>query len=141
MNAQVRPHLDEVPVLTDVIGFAEPGASGSGSGSPAPAVTPRTGPPAAAADPSLSLAPLAGPDVPVEAWLAVAETQITQQVLADVQRQVDRMFEYRVREAIGPALAQLTEQFVEAMRQELGVTLRDIVRRAVAQELARLRSR
>ncbi|MCK6424705.1 MAG: hypothetical protein L6Q75_06375 [Burkholderiaceae bacterium] len=138
MNAQVRPHIDEVPVLTDVIGFAEPAAPGPMPSTPAIAARGAASP---APAPSLSLAPLAEADVPVEAWLAVAESQITQQVLADVQRQVDRMFEYRVREAIGPALAQLTEQFVEAMRQELGQTLRDIVRRAVAQELARLRSR
>jgi hypothetical protein len=85
--------------------------------------------------------PLAEAEVPVEAWLAVAESQITQQVLSDVQRQVDRMFEYRLRESLGPALARLTDQFIEETRNELALTLRDIVRRAVAQELARLRSR
>ena len=77
----------------------------------------------------------------LEAWLAVAETQITQQVLSDVQRQVDRMFEFRLKESLGPAMSRLADQFVEEMRGELAATLRDIVRRAVAQELARLRNR
>lgn len=149
MSAQVRPHIDEVPTLTEVIGFSESAAAAAA----APAVGAvhaagagaQTQGRAAAADRGagtdlLALAPLAEPDVPVEAWLTVAEAQITQQVLGDVQRQIDRMFEYRVREALGPALARLTDQFVEETRRELSLTLRDIVRRAVAQELARLRS-
>jgi hypothetical protein len=38
-------------------------------------------------------------------------------------------------------MSRLADQFVEEMRGELAATLRDIVRRAVAQELARLRNR
>lgn len=167
VSAQVRPRIDEVPTLTEVIGFSEAVASAAGA-APAPPVPPAV--PAAVLDASggavsgagsgaglgaglgavpgrgdatdlLALAPLAEAGVPVEAWLAVAESQISQQVLSDVQRQVDRMFEYRVREALGPALARLTDQFVEETRRELSLTLRDIVKRAVAQELARLRLR
>jgi hypothetical protein len=159
----VRPRIDEVPTLTEVIGFSEAVASAAGA-APAPPVPPAV--PAAVLDASggavsgagsgaglgavpgrgdatdlLALAPLAEAGVPVEAWLAVAESQISQQVLSDVQRQVDRMFEYRVREALGPVLARLTDQFVEETRRELSLTLRDIVKRAVAQELARLRLR
>ena len=151
MNAQFRPRIDDVPTLTDVIGFSDSGAGVSGSVegvSPAPPPAAR-GPAAVGVqglapspgDPPLVLMPLAEAEVPVEAWLAVAESQITQQVLSDVQRQVDRMFEYRLRESLGPALARLTDQFIAETRTELATTLRDIVRRAVAQELARLRSR
>lgn len=181
MNAQVRPRIDEVPTLTEVIGFSESAAAAAGGpsepagpalrrasaaqtpsaggplsatlldgGASAPAQPPRPG--AALPTPAsgrrdggatdeLALAPLAEMDVPVEGWLAVAETQITQQVLSDVQRQVDRMFEYRVREVLGPVLARLTDQLIEDARRELAATLRDVVRRAVAQELARLRGR
>jgi len=160
VSAQVRPRIDEVPTLTEVIGFSEAAASAAGA-APVPPAAPMSALDASdgavsgsgfgagcgavpgrgdAAD-LLALAPLAEADVPVEAWLAVAESQISQQVLSDVQRQVDRMFEYRVREALGPALARLTDQFVEETRRELSLTLRDIVKRAVAQELARLRLR
>lgn len=180
MNAQVRPRIDEVPTLTEVIGFSESAAAAVGAqpepaGAPlrrpsggtaasvggslpatlldgvpsTPVQTARTGalsvPAGGRSDGSsgdeLALAPLAEMDVPVEGWLAVAETQITQQVLSDVQRQVDRMFEYRVREVLGPVLARLTDQLIEDARRELAATLRDVVRRAVAQELARLRGR
>ncbi|BDI06503.1 hypothetical protein CATMQ487_34730 [Sphaerotilus microaerophilus] len=159
MSAQVRPRIDEVPTLTEVIGFSEAAASAASAAGavPVPPAVPVAAVDASAAAVSgasfgaapgrgdaadlLALAPLAEADVPVEAWLAVAESQISQQVLSDVQRQVDRMFEYRVREALGPALARLTDQFVEETRRELSLTLRDIVKRAVAQELARLRLR
>jgi hypothetical protein len=195
VSAQIRPRIDEVPTLTEVIGFTESApsapsvtaASSAAGGSAEPvAASPRRSPPlssttptdppqlpasllsglgptgplaaalpaadagfkasaAARRDPGtggeLALSPLADPDVPVEGWLAVAESQITQQVLSDVQRQVDRMFEYRVREVLGPVLARLTDQLIEDARRELAATLRDVVRRAVAQELARLRGR
>jgi len=123
MNAQIKP--TQVPVLTEVVEWT-----------PRPSESVQ----ANSRKPSLQLTPLAEPDVPVEAWLAVAETQITQQVLSDVQRQVDRMFEFRLKESLGPAMSRLADQFVEEMRGELAATLRDIVRRAVAQELARLRN-
>lgn len=124
MSAQIKP--TQVPVLTEVVDWSQRAAA-------ATEVRP--------VKPSLQLTPLAEPDVPVEAWLAVAESQITQQVLLDVQRQVDRMFEFRLKETLGPAMSRLAEQFVEEMRGELASTLRDVVRRAVAQELARLRNR
>lgn len=148
MNAQAKPHSDEVPVLTEVIGFSEAATAeveSVRSGWPAPrgaehavALPGATGQDRKAA---LSLTPLAEPEVPLEGWLAVAESQITQQVLGDVQRQVDRMFEYRLREALGPVLERLAAQLVADTRTELATTLKDVVRRAVAQELARLRSR
>jgi len=198
MNGQVRPRIDEVPTLTEVIGFAEAAAVAGGVATESDAPSPRWGPavspaaapvaatvaasslsavsqlsatlldglthlsplgastpaaatssagaaadsrPEPAADRTLTLSELADPAVPLDGWMAVAETQITQQVLTDVQRQVDRMFEYRVREVLGPVLARLTDQFIEDARRELATTLRDVVRRAVAQELSRLRGR
>lgn len=73
-----------------------------------------------------------------ETW---REEQLVQQVLADVQRHADAMLEFRLREALGPVLARVTDELVRGARQEMAATLRDIVARAVAQELARQRSR
>ena len=54
---------------------------------------------------------------------ALSEDELRKQILADIQRQVDQMLEVRLREARG----------------ELASSLRDIVARAVAQELSRHR--
>jgi hypothetical protein len=71
----------------------------------------------------------------------MTEDQLIQRVLADVQRQVDMVFETRLREAITPALARLTDALVREARAELASTLRDVVTRAVAQEMSRHRTR
>lgn len=69
------------------------------------------------------------------------EDELTQRILADVQRQVEVMLETRMREALAPALARLTDALVREARAELASTLRDVVARAVAQEISRHRSR
>jgi hypothetical protein len=152
----MRPPPEEVPTLTEVVGFSE--SSGVASTQPsaavaaelpnAPVVTPLHALPssilgsmgAAASAQSEALHPMTA-DALGAAWLAVDEDQLTQRVLLDVQRQVDRMFEFRVRESIGPAVARLIDAFLSDTRDELNRTLRDVVRRAVAQELAKHRSR
>jgi hypothetical protein len=70
-----------------------------------------------------------------------SEDDLNQRILAEVQRQVDVMLETRMREALAPALARLTDALVREARAELASTLRDVVARAVAQELSRHRSR
>jgi hypothetical protein len=70
-----------------------------------------------------------------------SEEQLVQRVLADVQRQVDTVLEVRLREAITPALTRLTDALLRETRAELTATLRDVVARAVAQELSRHRNR
>lgn len=72
---------------------------------------------------------------------ALDERRIASQVLADVQRQIDLMLEYRLREALAPAMARLTDALVHEARTELASTLRDVVARAVAAELGRRRGR
>jgi hypothetical protein len=67
------------------------------------------------------------------------EDQIVQRVLLDLQRQIDLMLEYRVREALIPALTRATDALVLEARNELASTLRGIVSKSVAQELARHR--
>src|SRR4051812_11309761 len=67
----------------------------------------------------------------------VSEDQLVARVLADMQRQLDLMLESRVREALSPALTRLTDALLREVRAELASTLRDVVQRAVAQELSR----
>ncbi len=73
--------------------------------------------------------------------LMVNEDQITQRVLAELERQVDLMLEYRLREVLTPLLTRATDGLIRDARTELASTLRDVVARAVAQELARHRTR
>jgi hypothetical protein len=80
----------------------------------------------------------AAPAAPAEAF---DEEQLVQRVLLQIQRQVDLMVEFRLREALAPVLARAAQAVVDEARGELSATLRDVVARAVAQELARQRQR
>lgn len=111
--------LDTLPVLGDVL--MEPVAS-------VPAST--------SASASAPAAPPSPEPVP-----ELSEAQLAHRVLADVQKQVDSMLEFRLREAMGPVLARHTEAIARDLRDELSRTLRDVVARSVAQELAKLRQR
>ena len=70
---------------------------------------------------------------------ASSEEQIVQRVLLDLQRQIDLMLDYRLREALTPMLTRATDALVLEARHELASTLRDIVARSVAQEMSRHR--
>ena len=70
-----------------------------------------------------------------------AEEQIVERVMADLQRQVDLMLEYRLREILTPILTRAADSVIRDARGELASTLRDVVARAVAQELSRHRTR
>lgn len=121
-----------VPTLTEVVKLPEAAAP--------PAATPGTSAPAVRTG-----APAAGTAVPfVERranWPPVQEDELVQRVLGDLQRQVDLMLETRIKETLSPALTRATDQLVRDVRNELASTLRDVVARAVAQELARHRGR
>jgi hypothetical protein len=71
----------------------------------------------------------------------LTEEQLTQRVLADVQRQIELMLEVRLREVLTPLLQRTADSLVRDARGELASTLREVVARAVAQELARHRVR
>ena len=71
----------------------------------------------------------------------VPESQLAQRVLNDVQRQIDSMLEFRLREAMAPVLARHSEAIVRELKDELARTMRDVVARSVAQEVAKLRQR
>ena len=153
MSAAMRPPPEVVPTLTEVVGFSETSQT---TGDPSDAGSPPRGagvmplnvvplhlheadlPVKTSSD---ARVPVAAGDGPAEHWFPIDEDELAQRVLLDVQRQIDRMFEFRVRESVGPAFARLIEAFMQETRDELAGTLRDVVRRAVAQELARHRSR
>lgn len=78
--------------------------------------------------------PAAGPGAN---WPADLQDQIVQRVMLDLQRQIDRMLEFRLREVLTPILTQAADGIVRDARSELAATLRDVVARAVAQELRR----
>lgn len=142
----------EVPVLTEVVLPARPdvmppeppvaGVSGALPAAEAVAValaieSGRS--PLPAGTPAMAVA---APSPPVAAALpADLQEQIVLQVLGDMQRQVDRLLEFRLRESLAPVLERLADSLVDEVREQLVLTLRDVVRRAVAQELARHRSR
>jgi hypothetical protein len=94
--------------------------------------------------------PRAAPEVPgpVEADIApaalvastlVQEARIAEQVLATLQPHIDLLFEHRMRDALAPALARVYATLSDEIRNELAGALREVVARAVAEELARHR--
>lgn len=146
MNGLTRPHPTQVPTLTEVIDVQSPSQSPVAQ----PAV-PATRPPV-----PLDALPVLGEVVsqrpeqptpptttqpPQSVQPTVSEAQLAHRVLSDVQRQVDSMLEYRLKEAMAPLLARHTEAIARDLRDELNRTLKDVVARSVAQELAKLRQR
>lgn len=147
MTGTTRPHPAQVPTLTEVIDLDAPlvvpqvpapsasAAALSPTPAPAPAPAVRT-PPI-----SLDSLPVLAEAVSPAALPEVSEAQLAHRVLADVQKQVDGMLEFRLREALAPVLARHTEAIVRDLRDELSRTLKDVVARSVTQELAKLRQR
>jgi hypothetical protein len=72
---------------------------------------------------------------------ATMQDEITQRVWLDLQYQIDKIVEYRLREALAPILARVGDQLIREARSELSETMKDVVTRAVTQELARQRIR
>jgi hypothetical protein len=103
-----------VPVLTDVI---EMPASSAAPRHEAPA------PPAAQPHPVLD------------------EAQLVANLMTELQHRVDAMLEHRLRESLAPLLAKAADDMVAAAKADLAATLRDVLSRAVTQELARHRNR
>jgi hypothetical protein len=68
------------------------------------------------------------------------EDQLTERILLELQRQVDLVLDYRVREVLTPILARAADALVRDARAELTRLLRDVVARSVAEELRRQRS-
>ena len=123
MNGDSPVPPGRVPTLTEVVAWPDAAAAPEAA---AVAPAPPTLPPAA---------PIALPQS------ALTEAQLNERVLADVQRQIDLMLDYRLREVLTPLLSRMADNLVRDVRIELASTLREVVARAVAQELARHRVR
>ena len=66
--------------------------------------------------------------------------EIEDAVMAELAQRIDLMFEYRLREALAPTLARAADLLIREAREEVALTLRDVVSRAVAQQVARRRA-
>lgn len=154
MNGITRPHPAHVPTLTEVIDVqGQVPAASSAVASPAVAApVSAVRPPVpldalpvlgevVSAPPQQQPLPQAATPPLQDAPPAVSEAQLAHRVLSDVQRQVDSMLEFRLKEAMAPLLARHTEAIARDLRDELNRTLKDVVARSVAQELAKLRQR
>jgi hypothetical protein len=124
-------HMVDLP-LDDALADAAFPAALQAQPDPGPETLPQ--PPQQAAWP----ADTGGRPAPAE---PVDEIQLVQQVLADVQRQVELLLEYRLRETLAPILARATDSLIRDTRSQLAATLHEMVARAVAQELSRHRDR
>ena len=130
MNGSRSQPPQRVPTLTEVV---DPPRSPL-------AAPPPADPPAEAPTPPTQEATVALAPARIEPH-SIDEAQLVEKILADLQRQIELMLEYRLREVLAPALARATESLVRDARVELASTLRDMVARAVAQELLRHRGR
>ena len=116
---------DRVPTLTEVVAWP---ALAAPEAAPAVPTTPAGIEVTATAAPTPAPAPNLDTD------------QLTQRVLTDLHRQIDLMLDYRLREVLTPLLTRAADSIVREARVELASTLRDVVARVVAQELARHRT-
>lgn len=116
---------------------ASPAPASVPAPSPAHASAAVAAPVPAPAAPAASGAPAATRPVAATA----ADVQLTQRVLADLQRQVELMLEVRLREALAPILARASDALVRDARKELTAAMRDIVSRSIARELGRREDR
>jgi hypothetical protein len=110
-----------VPTLTEVVRDVP---------SPAAAAVPAEAP----LRPDSDVAP-----TPLLAAALVQEARIAEQVLVRLQPQIDVLFEHRMRDALAPAINRLTTALADEARKHLAMTVREIVARAVAEEVARHR--
>ena len=97
--------------------------------------------PAMAPEPALLPAPEVQPLPSAPALPDITEAQLAQRVLNVVQKQIDGMIDFRLKEAMAPILARHSEALVRDLREELSKTMSDVVARAVAQEISKLRQR
>jgi hypothetical protein len=77
---------------------------------------------------------------PLLASALLQEARIAEQVLVRLQPQIDVLFEHRMRDALAPALTRLTTALADEARKQLAAVLREVVARAVAEEVARHRA-
>ena len=134
MSAGPSVPPDRVPTLTEVVAWPGPTPIAAAEALPMPGDGPL--------DAMVVVAPV-GFDgaAAVPSGRVPDADELTERVLVDLQRQIDLMLDYRLREVLTPLLTRAVDGVVREARSELASTLRDLVARAVAQELARHRTR
>jgi hypothetical protein len=167
MSPSDRPHPAAVPTLTEVIELLSPVSSAPVTpivtpGLPPLQPTPGWTPMSTVVVPTLSEVAVPPVDrelsilkqevgvtieTPAVSGPAVSslpevnEAQLTQRIMQVIQKQVDGMIEFRLKEAMAPILARHSEAMSRELREELSRTMADVVARSVAQEMAKLRVR
>lgn len=91
------------------------------------------------ADPTAAPAPAAAPTERTDGD-ALQAALFVEPLLEDIVHRLDRVLELRLREALAPELERLADRVVQAARDEVAIGLRELVERAVAEELARRRA-
>ena len=72
---------------------------------------------------------------------ARTEDELTQRILDDVLKRIEPTLEQRIHKALIPALTRVGQALLIQLRAELAASLRDVIARAVAEELSRHRKR
>jgi hypothetical protein len=131
LNAPGSQPPQGVPTLTEVVAWPGPDSG-------AAPLEPVTQPDRVEAD-VIDRAPVPGGGLSLAPRMT--DEQLIERVMSDLQRQVDLMLDYRLREILTPILTRAADAVIRDARAELASTLRDVVARAVAQELSRHRTR
>jgi hypothetical protein len=135
---------DRVPTLTEVVDWPETVQPVGGRpliGNDPPPVEANFAAAQNMSAQNMSAQNMSAQNAPMQPAFDISEEQIVERVFGEVQRQVDLMLEYRMREVLTPVLTRVADQIIREARGELASTLRDVVARAVAQEIARHRTR
>jgi len=124
---------DDFPVLSDVLD------------SPTPAARPKRSAPAAAV---ASAKPATLPPAPSTAAPALTAAELEQfeqavrdQIMNGLNKRVDIMLQLRINEIVQEVVGQTILTLGEELKQSLKNSLADIVQRAVAEEMGRVRTR
>jgi hypothetical protein len=120
-----------IPVLTEVI-------SGPQEAS-APQPQPERAPPPAVAQQAPSLLERAVLEWDEEKW-DLLEREIRERVLYQVMERIDVALEQRVRDSLADVLQTAVEALASDLRGGLQHTIKDVVTRAVAQEISKLQT-
>lgn len=119
-----------IPVLTEIIAQEQDFAGAAETPSPiSPSATEAADP--ADLPPSTSLSD--------SQWEAL-EHQISERVLRQLQTRIDFVLEHRVRDSLAETLQLAVEGMAAEIKRGLQQTLEDVIARAVAEEIARLKT-
>lgn len=124
-----NPHDAGIPVLTEII--PAPAVAGIVDAKPAPAVAPL------AKDDVASLEAHAASAWDEHDWNRL-EQEIRERVLVQILERVDFVLEQRVRDSLADVLQTAVEKLASEIRSGLHHSIKDIVTRAVTQEITKL---